>query len=97
MNTKKTTVNISSDNYIKVQKISQETGLTQTEIINAAIADMPIIVLGNQKNIAESFFEIKKLLAKNDTTNIKKEVNVVCQSLNLLMQKLEEVMHLKEV
>ena len=81
---------------MKIQQIQQKTGLTQTEIINDAIANVPIICLGNQQSIAEIFFEIKKLLSTHDGTNITKEVDKACQLLNLLMQKLEEAMRSKE-
>lgn len=77
---------------MRIQQVQQKTGLAQSEIINHAIAGIPIIVLGNQKSLAENFFEIRKLVSKNDTENINKEVAEACQLLNSLMAKIAELM-----
>ena len=97
MKSKKTTVNISYENSLKIQQLQHDTGLTQSELINQAISDIPIIILGNQKDLAHCFFDIKKQLANNHTTDVKKEVNEACQCLNSLMLKLEELMLSKKV
>ena len=93
MSRKKTTVNITSDNHMKIQQIQQETGLTQSEIINQAIAEIPVIVLGNQKTLAENFFEIRKLISRNNAEEINEEVAEACQLLNSLMAKIAELKH----
>ena len=92
MKSKKTTVNISYENLLKIQQLQRDTGLTQSEIINQAISDTPIIILGKQKNLAQCFFDSKKQLANTKTIDVKKEVDETCQCLNSLMQKLEEMM-----
>ena len=76
---------------MKIQRIQQETSLTQSEIINQAIAEIPIIVLGNQKNLAEYFFEIRKAISRNNAENVNKEVAEACQLLNSLMAKIAEL------
>lgn len=91
---KKTTVNLTSENWEKVKKIATDTGLTQSEIINQAVADIPIINLGDQPTLAESFFELRQFIAYDETTKYEEGVNQICQSLNLLMEKIAELTHL---
>ena len=97
MDGKKTTINLTSNNLQKINNLIKETGRTQTDLINQAISGIPIIVLGNQKDIATCFFDLRKAVNSKNTSEIHKEVEQTCQSLNSLMAKIEEMMHLKEV
>lgn len=72
------------------------TGLTQSELINQSIAEIPVIVLGDQASLAESFFELRRLIATNNSTEIGKEIEHLCQSLNLLMAKINALMQSKK-
>ncbi|MBR4027748.1 MAG: hypothetical protein IKJ01_09425 [Lachnospiraceae bacterium] len=93
MSGKKTTVNITEANLKKMNRVLEESGMKQTEFINKAIAQVPIIMLGNRKTIAEGFVDIRMLLSTENDEKIIKEVNRLCLSLNLLMEKIEEFTH----
>lgn len=56
MDGKKTTVNLTAENLQKIHKLVKETGRSQTDLINQAISEIPIIVLGDQKSIGDLFF-----------------------------------------
>lgn len=90
MEAKKTSVNISAENYEKMKKVLESEGLTQSEFINKAIAEVPIVILGNRKLIAESFFDIRNALSEKDDRELKREVEEVCQLLNILIEKIGE-------
>ena len=99
MAVKKTSVNITEENYLKMQQVLADSGMSQTEYINKALAEVPIIMLGNRKNLANSFVELTILLEKNDknTNEIFKEVTEICRLLNLLVGKIEDLQRLKSV
>ena len=88
---KKISVNLTPENWSKIQKIMKQTDMTQTEILNNAIAQIPILILGDRRLLAESFFELRKSLEDIDDEEIRKGVDTVCQSLNLLIEKLDEM------
>lgn len=90
---KKTTVDLSMENHDKMKKAIEDSGktMTQNEFINNAIAGIPIIVLGDGKLLANSFFDIRKLMEdKTDLQTIKEEVNELCQLLFLLMEEIQK-------
>lgn len=89
MKNKRTTVNLSPENAEKIRKLSKETGRSQSDLINAAIANVPIINMGNQKDIAECFFDLRKATTEKNNSIIGKEVNRACQFLNSVMAKIE--------
>lgn len=91
MKSKKTTVNLSGENYEKVRRIVDEEGMTQSDVINRAIANLPIVFLGNRRTLATSFFEIRCLLENEKNSEVREEVEKVCRLLNSLMQKIEEL------
>ena len=95
MDGKKTTVNLTAENLQKIHKLAKETGRTQTDLINQAISEIPIVVLGNQKSIATCFFDLRKAVDSKNEPEIHKEVELTCQSLNLLMAKITEMTHSK--
>lgn len=87
---KKTTVNLNEKSQTKMASIIKDSGMTQSDFINKAILEVPILMLGDRKSIAQSFFELRLAAEKNNDMDFKKGVEDVCQSLNLLMQKIEE-------
>ena len=95
MSGKKTTVNLTSENLKKINRLIQETGRTQTDLVNQAISGVPIIAMGNQHDIATCFFDLKKAVNSQKMSEAHKEVERACRSLNLLMEKIEELMRLK--
>lgn len=70
-----------------------DSGMTQSDFINQAIAGIPFVMLGNRKSIAQAFFELRIMVAKKNNIEFQKEVEEICQSLNLLMEKIEEKGH----
>lgn len=92
MASRKTTVNLSEENWKKIQRLVKETGLTQSDLINQAVSGIPVIYLGNQKSLAESFFEIRRALSSNKLERVKSEVEDACRLLNSLMGKIGELM-----
>lgn len=97
MKNKKTTVNLSPENAKKIRKLSKETGRSQSDLINAAITNVPIISMGNQKDIAECFFDLRKATVENSDSDIGKAVNQTCQSLNFVTAKIEVLMQSRKV
>lgn len=95
MDGKKTTVNLTAENLQKINKLIKETGRTQTDLINQAISEIPVVVLGNQKDLATCFFDLRKAVNSKNASEIQKEVELTCQLLNLLMAKIEEMTHSK--
>ena len=91
MKNRKTSLNLSEENYKRIQKLIAETGRSQSDLINSAISNVPIIVLGNQKKIAEIFFDLHKAVSQSDIAKIQEEVDRACRCLNLLMAKIEEL------
>lgn len=89
MKNKKTTINLTPNNWEKIQTIVCKTKRSQTDIINQAISGLPVIVLGDQKLLAESFFDLRKLIEENKSNEFEKEVIQICQSLNLLIEKIQ--------
>lgn len=91
----KTSVNIKPENMEKINKIIEDSGgvITKSEVINKAIAGVPIILLGDRKSIAECFVDIRNALTDADMRMVREEARAVCQSLNLLMEKIEEISH----
>lgn len=90
MQSKKTTVNLTEENVKKIKKAITDSGMTQSDFINQAIAGIPFIMLGDRKSIAQSFFELRIMLAEKNDIKFRKEVEELCRSLNLLMEKIEE-------
>lgn len=95
MDGKKTTVNLTAENLQKINNLIKETGRSQTDLVNQAISEIPIVVLGNQKSIATCFFDLRKAVNSKNEPEIHKEVELACQSLNSLMEKIEEMTHSK--
>lgn len=93
MTSKKTTVNLTEENVKKMKQAISDSGMTQSEFINQSISGIPFVMLGNRKNIAQAFFELRILAAKNNDIEFKKEVDELCQSLNSLMEKIVEKGH----
>lgn len=90
MPSKKTTVNLTEDNVTKMKKAIADSGLTQSDFINQAIAGIPFVMLGDRKSIAQSFFELRIAAAQKNSIEFRREVDELCQSLNLLIAKIEE-------
>lgn len=90
---KKTTVNLTEENVRKMKIAIDDAGITQSDFINQAISEIPFVMLGNRKSIAQSFFELRILATKNIDNEFRKGVEELCQSLNLLMEKIEEKKH----
>lgn len=90
MAVKKTTVNLSEASQEKMISAIKDSGMSQSDFINKAILEIPIIMLGDRKSIAQSFFELRLDAEKNNDMDFKKGVEDVCRSLNLLIQKIEE-------
>ena len=88
---KKFSLNLTEANWKKVEDIVKKTGMTRTEVINKAIGDVPIVILGEQKTLALTFFELRKAVADLNYEQFREEVDRACQSLNLLMAKIEEL------
>ena len=96
MDGKKTTVNLTAENLQKIHKLVKKTGRSQTDLINQAISEIPIVVLGDQKGIATCFFDLRKAVYSKNIPEIHTEVELTCRSLNLLMAKIDAMTHLKE-
>ena len=91
----KTTVNILPENMEKIKFLIEESGgqMTKAEIINKAIAGVPIICLGDRKSIAQCFFDIRNALNDGDMDRLSEEVEAACQLLNSLMDEIEGLNH----
>lgn len=87
---KKTTVNLSEESQVKMASVISDSGMTQSEFINKAILDVPIIMLGDRKSIAQSFFRLRIAVEENNNKDFQEGVEEACQSLNLLIQKIED-------
>lgn len=90
MESKKTTVNLTKENVNKMKKAIADSGMTQSDFINQAIAEIPFVMLGDRKSIAQSFFELRIAAAQKNNIEFRKEVDELCQSLNSLMARIEE-------
>lgn len=90
---KKTTVNLTEKNVKKVKLAISDSGMTQSDFINQAIAGIPFVMLGNRKNIAQTFFELRVLASTKKNFEFRKEVDELCRCLNLLTAKIEEMHH----
>lgn len=93
MTAKKISINLTSENVQKLDKIKKESSMNQTDIINQALANVPIIMLGDRKTIAECFFDLRQMMREDEYEIFREEVVEVCQSLNLLMGKIAELQH----
>lgn len=93
MSSKKTTVNLTEENAKKMKRAISDSGITQSDFINQCIAKIPFVMLGDRKSIAQSFFELRILATRNIDNEFRKGVEELCQSLNLLMEKIEEKKH----
>ena len=83
----KVSFNVRESNKEKLEKMIEMTGSSRTEVINDAIASVPIINLGDRRELSELFFEIRKEM--NNDAELRKEVEEVCRLLNLLIEKIE--------
>lgn len=93
MTAKKISINLTDENIQKLDMIKKDSTMSQTDIINQAIANVPIIMLGNRRSIAECFFDLRLMMQNDDYGAFRKEVDEVCQSLNLVMEKIAELKH----
>lgn len=84
------TVRLWPENDAKLEKFTKETGMTQTEFLNRAVADSVIIGLSESKEIAAGFMALKTAISKGKLApEDRKEVEKVCQSCVLLMAEIE--------
>ena len=83
----KVSINVRKSNEERLQKMMEMTGSTRTEVINDAIASVPIINLGDRRELSELFFEIRKVM--NNDEEMRKKVAEACRLLDLLMEKIE--------
>ena len=83
----KVSINVRKSNEERLQKMMEMTGSTRTEVINDAIASVPIINLGDRRELSELFFEIRKEM--NNDEEMRKKVAEACRLLDLLMEKIE--------
>lgn len=93
MHNRKTTVNLTEENYQKMQEVIQTTQISQTEFLNKAVSAVPIVNLGSQRTLAEVFFDLRCACNSGGDENIRREVDRACRSLSLLMEKIEELKH----
>lgn len=91
MSVKKISLNLTEANYDKLVEAVEKSGISKTEFINKAIAEVPIIILGDRKMLAECFFDLRRMMLDDDYEGFGKGVSEVCQSLNMVMEKIEEV------
>lgn len=91
MKGKKVSVNLSEENFARLTEAVKKTGMSQTEFINSAIAGVPIIILGDRRMVAECFFDLRRMMRNCDYEGFGKGVDEVCQSLNTVMEKIEEL------
>ena len=89
MKKRKTSVNLTEGNYRKIKKLVDQTGRSQSDLINSAVANVPIVVLGNQQTVAEIFFSLYKALSQSDVPSIRREVSRACLCLNTLITRIE--------
>lgn len=83
------TVTLTDRNYKKMKQTTKMAGITQTEFINQACAGVSIFVMEQSKDIAKEFFLIRVALEKNEINeNLRERVEKICQSLNLLTEKI---------
>lgn len=92
---RKISVNLQPENEEKINKLIEESGgvLTKTDIINNAIANIPIICIGDRKSIASCFFDIRNALLSDDMTMAGEEAKAACLLLSSLMEKIEGISH----
>lgn len=93
MPSKKTTVNLTKENVKKMKIAISDSGITQSDFINQAISEIPFVMLGNRKSIAQAFFELRIMVAEKNNIEFRKGVEELCRSLSLLMAKIEEKRH----
>lgn len=81
---------ITDDNDKKMKKVTTNTGITQTEFINAACAGIKIVCLENSCGIADRLCKILDIMENGtDVEEIRKEVDELCQSLSLLTAEIQ--------
>lgn len=85
---RKISFRMEASNVKKMEAITKNTGITQTEFINKACAEIPIICLENSEGLADKVIDLISLVEDNDLEEFRKEVDVICQSLKSLTEEI---------
>lgn len=76
---------ITEENAAKMLQVTNNTGITQTEFINAACAEVPVLCIHNSMSLAAEFMKLRILLEEGDlSAEARKVGDEICQSLNVL-------------
>lgn len=86
---KKISFRMESANVDKMEAITKNTGITQTEFINKACAEIPIICLKNSEGLADCMMELLTLIEKEKFSEFREEVDKLCLCLNLLTEEIQ--------
>lgn len=86
---KKISFRMESTNVEKMEAVTKNTGITQTEFINNACAEVPIVCLENSVGIADSIMGLITLVDENNLEAFGEEVDKLCQCLNWLMEEIQ--------
>lgn len=85
---KKISFRMESTNVEKMEAVTKNTGITQTEFINNACAEVPIVCLENSVGIADRITDLKTLVEENNLEAFREEVDKICLCLNLLTEEI---------
>lgn len=85
------TFRLNEKEYIKLKDIMRARDLNQSDAIRFAIMQIPILHIGNVKNLAEEFCKIRHAMnSDNASEEVKKEVNKLCHYIFDLITKIEQ-------
>ena len=90
---KKISINLTDENYKKMEEVIASEEISETEFINNAIENTVIVCLGNRKRLGFGLARLASLYSYGRIDEMKKEVQEICQILNLLMEKIKELNH----
>lgn len=86
---KKISIDLTAENAEKLAQLIDETGFTKKEVVNRAIANLPVIGISMGPEIAKSFYIIREYMTSKECIDeIREEVDKVCQSFDLLMAEI---------
>lgn len=85
---KKISFRMESTNVEKMEAVTKNTGITQTEFINNACAGIPVICIKNSEGLADCMMDLLTLAEDEKFSEFRKEVCELCQSLKLLTEEI---------
>ena len=84
---RKLTLLIDDENMAKVERVSNETGISFSEYVNQVIEEVPVLCMGDEKTLADRFISLMDSIESGKLEEVKKEVEELCVLLDILLDK----------